>query len=120
MDGEAFHSAYDGPGPCTYSYLLMPKTPQLGQSVNLAAGTYTVTFDIWGYASSMLPGFAAEAMNVYLDGAVVGSLNLFSQISGAPTSNFSLKDLSDTLTVGTSGTHTLAFGLSAPSTSTSP
>jgi hypothetical protein len=103
-----FEGRYDPPtttGPWAYMHLLMPMKPHLSQTLDLAAGSYTLSWDdvitAWGTYPLM-------TFEVLLDNVQIFSLSLWqsgSVPSGQRTVSFD---------IASAGSHSLSFGMGLP------
>ena len=108
--GAAFFKGfYDPAGGGSYSYRLAPPRPHISQSLFLAAGTYTLSWDdtIVTYGLQ-----ATQKFEVLLDGVQVLAQDFWIAQTGGGAQPSGHK--SYTLDIAADGLHSLSFGLSTP------
>lgn len=104
-----FKGFYDPSGPGSYAYRLAPPRPHISQSMFLAAGTYTLSWDDMIVTHGMQ---ATQKFEVLLDGVQVLAQDFWIAQTGSGAQPSGHKTY--TLDIAAEGLHSLAFGLSTP------
>jgi hypothetical protein len=111
FDGQYDRYSSQDPVSYRYHYLLAPQKPHLSQSLFLAAGEYTLSWDdvITTYGMTTTQNF-----EVLLDGVQVYSQGFWVPLASGGYGALESGHKSQMLTIADSGTHTLSFGMDVP------